>query len=241
MNSRDLVKGFALICGEDGRIKAVAHDSSGIFGDERRGWNISLFGGEKSSAKLLDFLALANSVNKAAGWRISLKAGSDQADYSLWGIKQDGDIYIIGIAAPNPLKEAREYFSDAELARGLEGPFRAVEEMVFGRMADDAAVYDELTRLNNELINLQRELTKNNRRLQEALDNIKTLKGLVPICSSCKKIRNDGGYWQQVEEYVAEHTEADFSHGLCDECAHKLYPEIFKGKVPEQNKTGHSN
>jgi PAS domain S-box-containing protein len=66
--------------------------------------------------------------------------------------------------------------------------------------------------------------------LQEALNRIKTLKGLIPICSSCKKIRNDGGYWQQVEEYVAEHTEADFSHGLCDECAHKLYPQYFNDK-----------
>jgi hypothetical protein len=70
--------------------------------------------------------------------------------------------------------------------------------------------------------------------LQESLDNVKTLKGLVPICSSCKKIRDDGGYWQQVEEYVAKHTEADFSHGLCDECAHTLYPEYFKDK---KNKT----
>ncbi|MBU1356002.1 MAG: PAS domain S-box protein [Candidatus Edwardsbacteria bacterium] len=70
--------------------------------------------------------------------------------------------------------------------------------------------------------------------LQESLNNIKTLKGLVPICSSCKKIRNDSGYWQQVEVYVAEHTEADFSHGICDECAHKLYPQYFKDK---KNKT----
>ncbi len=70
--------------------------------------------------------------------------------------------------------------------------------------------------------------------LQASLDNIKTLKGLVPICSNCKKIRNDSGYWQQVEEYVSEHTEADFSHGICDECAHKLYPQYFKDK---KNKT----
>jgi PAS domain S-box-containing protein len=63
--------------------------------------------------------------------------------------------------------------------------------------------------------------------LQEALANVKTLKGLVPICSGCKKIRNDKGYWQQVEGYIKEHTEADFSHGICDDCAKKLYPEAF--------------
>ena len=66
--------------------------------------------------------------------------------------------------------------------------------------------------------------------LEAANANIKTLKGLVPICSSCKKIRDDKGYWQQVEVYVAEHTEADFSHGFCEECAHTLYPEYFHDK-----------
>jgi PAS domain S-box-containing protein len=64
--------------------------------------------------------------------------------------------------------------------------------------------------------------------LQTALGNVKTLRGLVPICSNCKKVRNDQGYWQQVEEYVREHTEADFTHGLCEECAKKLYPDHFE-------------
>jgi PAS domain S-box-containing protein len=63
--------------------------------------------------------------------------------------------------------------------------------------------------------------------LQEALANVKTLKGLVPICSGCKKIRNDKGYWQQVEAYIKENTQADFSHGICDDCAKQLYPEAF--------------
>jgi len=73
--------------------------------------------------------------------------------------------------------------------------------------------------------------------LKAALANIKQLKGLIPICASCKKIRNDGGYWQQVEEYVADHTEADFSHGLCDECAHQLYPDYFPDKKNEEMET----
>jgi hypothetical protein len=61
--------------------------------------------------------------------------------------------------------------------------------------------------------------------LQEALANVKTLSGLIPICSACKKIRDDQGYWQQVEDYVREHSQAIFSHGLCGECARRLYPE----------------
>ena len=64
--------------------------------------------------------------------------------------------------------------------------------------------------------------------LQQALSEVKALSGLLPICSSCKKIRDDKGYWNQIEAYIAEHTEAQFSHGLCPECARKLYPKYFK-------------
>jgi PAS domain S-box-containing protein len=58
--------------------------------------------------------------------------------------------------------------------------------------------------------------------LQEALAKVKTLKGLLPICAWCKKIRDDQGYWQQIEAYLHDHSEADFSHGICPECAHKV-------------------
>ena len=66
--------------------------------------------------------------------------------------------------------------------------------------------------------------------LTEALRNIKTLRGLLPICASCKKIRDDRGYWQKVESYIAEHTNAAFTHGLCPDCLEKLYPESRAAK-----------
>ena len=69
-------------------------------------------------------------------------------------------------------------------------------------------------------------------RLQDALDNIKRLSGLLPICSSCKKIRDDKGYWNQIERYIAEHSEAEFSHGICPECVKKLYPQ-YKHLIPD--------
>jgi len=70
------------------------------------------------------------------------------------------------------------------------------------------------------------ELEKTIQELQSALEQIRTLKGLVPICAWCKKIRNDKGYWEQVEAYVSKHTEAQFSHGICPDCMRKLYPEF---------------
>jgi hypothetical protein len=62
--------------------------------------------------------------------------------------------------------------------------------------------------------------------LREALANVRTLSGLLPICASCKKIRNDGGDWQKLETYVGQHSNAEFSHSICPECTRKLYPEL---------------
>jgi hypothetical protein len=70
--------------------------------------------------------------------------------------------------------------------------------------------------------------------LKEALLNIKTLKGLIPICNHCKKIRDDEGYWNQLEEYVHEHSEAEFTHGFCPECVKTYLPEEYK-LLREQN------
>jgi PAS domain S-box-containing protein len=64
--------------------------------------------------------------------------------------------------------------------------------------------------------------------LQTALARVKQLSGLLPICANCKRIRNDEGYWSQVESYVSSHSEATFSHGICPECLHTLYPDQEK-------------
>jgi hypothetical protein len=63
--------------------------------------------------------------------------------------------------------------------------------------------------------------------LHEATEKIKILKGFLPICSHCKKIRNDEGYWQQLEKYISEHSEAQFSHGICPTCAKEHYSELL--------------
>jgi hypothetical protein len=62
--------------------------------------------------------------------------------------------------------------------------------------------------------------------LQEALANVKQLSGLLPICASCKKIRDDQGYWNQIEEYIRKHSDADFTHGFCPACLDRLYPGL---------------
>lgn len=92
------------------------------------------------------------------------------------------------------------------------------------------------------LRHVQRSLIKRNTQLEEknvqleqlleanrkAMAEIKTLRGILPICSNCKKIRDDEGYWTAIELYISQHSEAEFSHGVCHECAETLYPDLYK-------------
>jgi hypothetical protein len=63
-------------------------------------------------------------------------------------------------------------------------------------------------------------------KLEETLSQVKQLSGFLPICASCKKIRDDEGYWNQIESYIKKHSDVVFSHGICPDCVKKLYPEI---------------
>jgi len=81
-------------------------------------------------------------------------------------------------------------------------------------------------------IGLQRKSIEQKRELavfqrERALEDIKILRGLLSICSSCKRIKDEKGHWSRMEGYIKQHSEADFSHGLCQECAIKLYPDLF--------------
>jgi hypothetical protein len=74
----------------------------------------------------------------------------------------------------------------------------------------------------------EKKLKLRNAELEKALAEIQHLRGILPICASCKKIRDDGGYWHQVEAYLMAHSEAEFSHGICPDCSKKLYPDYLK-------------
>lgn len=86
-------------------------------------------------------------------------------------------------------------------------------------------------RLNNKI---NSELEESNNELQQAIEKINQLQGIVPICASCKNIRDDGGFWHQVEVYVQEHSQAQFTHGICPDCAQKLYPDILSTDFSER-------
>ena len=83
-----------------------------------------------------------------------------------------------------------------------------------------------------ELAHVIDEREKTILNLEKAIKEVKTLQGILPICASCKKIRDDKGYWSQVDTYIHEHSGTEFSHGICPDCAKKLYPEFVKEEEP---------
>ncbi|MBN2307676.1 MAG: GAF domain-containing protein [Candidatus Hydrogenedentes bacterium] len=101
-------------------------------------------------------------------------------------------------------------------------PISAEEDAMLESMASSISEAIQVAQVQEERERLIEEL-------QDALANVKTLRGLLPICASCKKIRDDSGYWNQIEVYLKDHSDADFSHGLCPECLKALYPDYYKG------------
>jgi GAF domain-containing protein len=87
-----------------------------------------------------------------------------------------------------------------------------------------------LEALSRQII-VQMEFRRSSSELAELLANVKSLEGLLPICSHCKGIRDDEGYWQNVEAYLAAHTDADFSHGICPQCFQKHFPEVYARRM----------
>jgi len=90
-----------------------------------------------------------------------------------------------------------------------------------GRVMGASTVARDITQRKAE----EQERLRLIQELTDALTQVKTLSGLLPICASCKKIRNDNGYWEAVETYISEHSDADFTHGICPDCVQRLYPE----------------
>jgi len=132
-------------------------------------------------------------------------------------------VVLIGTTAMKPILEL------ARLARKVgEGRF---DERATVRSRDEVG---DLALAFNDMIEARRDHDRERERLvtelREALDNVKTLSGFLPICAHCKKIRDDKGYWNAIEEYISKRSEAQFSHGICGECLEKLYPEYAPAK-----------
>lgn len=111
-------------------------------------------------------------------------------------------------------------------------PESAVEEtpcwtlLASPSFAKSNQIVTELSRLHDELINLNRALLKEKQRLQRTMARLKQLEGIIPICMYCHRIRDDDNNWQQFVSYISEHSDAQFSHDICPACLEKHHPEL---------------
>lgn len=139
---------------------------------------------------------------------------------------KEGEMEIIGAPSKiwlgTPLKIEGKVIGVVAVQSYTDASLYTEQDMkILEFVADEIALAIEHKRIEEE----KEKLIKN---LQNALKKIKTLSGLLPICSNCKKIRDDKGHWHEVETHVRKHSNADFSHTLCPDCMKKLYPKQFE-------------
>lgn len=127
-----------------------------------------------------------------------------------------------------PLRARDKVIGVLEVVNKRGGGFDAYDLILVETMAASAAIAIDNTWLFEALCQHAMDVEASNAELQAALAEVNTLSGLLPICFGCKKIRDDAGYWQQIETYISARSDAEFSHGLCADCARELYPDIYQ-------------
>jgi len=174
----------------------------------------------KQSGLDLPFIIVSGNIGEDIAVE-AMKAGAH--DYIL-----KGNLARLVPAIERELREAemrqQRRMADEALKRAYEGLEMKVKERTTELVETNEALKEEIRQRKLA----EREREKLITELQNALATVKSLRGLLPICAACKKIRDDKGYWNQIEEYIRKHSEVEFSHGICPDCAKRLYPEFFK-------------
>ncbi len=119
-----------------------------------------------------------------------------------------------------------EHMEHVETVRRRKDGEEIAVSLTISPIKDEAGTITGISKIARDISERQRakeELERLVRDLMDALEKVKTLRGLLPICSSCKKIRSDENYWQSIETYIQQHSEASFTHGICPDCVQKLY------------------
>ena len=155
--------------------------------------------------------------------------------------RNDKDLLISGL----PVLKKSKKLSRVVIIRDVTEQKKAENALLQAQEELETKVRERTSELSATNIKLQDELKKGEQLLQEkldlivklqkAVDSVKLLSGFIPICSSCKKIRNDQGYWDQLESYISKHSDARFSHSICPDCAERLYPDLITDAIKPSN------
>jgi PAS domain S-box-containing protein len=175
------------------------------------------------------------------------KTIANVADVRNMGLQSEAEVLGKDDFMLFPKDLAEGFYADDKSVIDMGQPILNREEYVLDESGQKRWLHTSKLPLRDEkgqtigLVGIGRDITERKRaeeererlikELQDAAADIKILSGLVPICSSCKKIRDDKGYWTQLEGYIQEHSQAKFSHGVCPDCMKKLYPNFVSKKI----------
>lgn len=217
---------------DEGRIETVNNAAQAIFGyreHELKGLSVSTLLSsvyeDPEGASLWEFLR-TNAI------------GMTGTAQEVIGLRRSGEAFFMDLAISQAEVGGRTIFiavardvterkrNELALRQAHEQLERRVEERTAELQSANEQLVDEIRRREQ----IQNQQSQTLGELKQALKDIKTLSGLIPICSSCKKVRDDDGFWSQIESFISEHSDAMFSHGICPDCKDALYPEL--GKKP---------
>jgi len=151
------------------------------------------------------------------------------------GLRQDGRQFYLDMSVNRAHTGTEEFY--AVMVRDVTARVAALKVLRQAKEELERRVKERTAALEDTNARLEIEVAQRVQlieELQSAISQIKTLSGLLPICAACKKIRDDTGYWSQIEVFIREHSDAEFSHGICPDCVRELYPEFNASKLESQ-------
>lgn len=218
--------------GYDPEVKRVCTPEDMRAALNRRQWDVVISDHVMPGFSGLDALQLLKDIGIDLPFIIvSGKIGEDVA---ILAMKAGAHDYILKDKLARLVPAIQRELRDAETRRqrraadeALKKAYEDMEVRVHERTAELFKANEALKGEIGRRAVAEKEREELIRELREALATVKTLSGLLPICAACKKIRDDSGYWNRIEDYICKHSEAEFTHGLCPECAQRLYPDFY--------------
>jgi hypothetical protein len=223
--------GIVLECTERGALLRIRRDDLDLLHGIVPGISFHQLLHRASLDKAFAFLSELREKSSAFGWELKINLTRQVTTLFVGGIMRDNRLLIFGTRTRGALLAFSRYFLDSDLLRAVNQVIREHMGLAPTPGERESALHEELHCTNNKLVNLQRVLARKNAslkrvsaELQETRTGIHTSQNFLPICSCCKKIRDEQGIWNQVETYFKDRTGVQFTHSICPECHQSLYP-----------------
>jgi hypothetical protein len=228
---------MVLECNDRGTLLTIRRDDLGLLHGIAPGISFHHLVERGSLDKAFAFLTELKQRGSAFGWELQVSPSSLPTTLYVGGVVQNGLLLIFGTRTRGGLLRFSQHFMD-KVQVGVEAK-PMPEPIPLAPILDgrELALQEQLSCRQNQLANLKKVLARKSARLNQVIAELKAaraglhiLRGMLPICSSCKKIRDEQGDWQQIEKYFKDHTGVQFTHSICPECAQNLYPGLSRGK-----------